>query len=81
MAEVPNVAVLDLPAGGYEDHLFLDLPPESRAPHCPVCLLVVREPHVLLCCGSRICQVSNLTNSYITLVIWHATLQSIIHKM
>ena len=61
MAEVPNVAVLDLPAGGYEEHLFLDLPPES--PHCPVCLLVVREPHVLLCCGTRICQVNILKNS------------------
>ena len=24
-----------LPTGGYEDQLFLDLPPES--PHCPVC--------------------------------------------
>ena len=51
MAEVSNVST-----GGYEDQLFLDLPPES--PHCPVCLLVVREPHVLVCCGTPICRVS-----------------------
>ena len=50
MAEDHNVST-----GGYEDHLFLDLPLES--PHCPVCLLVVREPHVLVCCGTPICQV------------------------
>ena len=51
MAEDHNVST-----GGYEDHLFLDLPPES--PHCSVCLLVVRKPHVLVCCGTPICQVS-----------------------
>ena len=47
-----------LPTGGYEDQLFLDLPPES--PHCPVCLSVVREPHVLVCCGTPICRVSTI---------------------
>ena len=59
---ISNITVHEsLPTGGYEDHLFLDFPPES--PHCPVCLLVVREPHVLLCCGTRICQVSILKQS------------------
>ena len=59
---ISNITVYEsLPTGGYEDQLFLDLPPES--PHCPVCLLVVREPHVLLCCGTRICQVSILKQS------------------
>ena len=53
---ISNITVYEsLHTGGYEDHLFLDLPPES--PHCPVCLLVVREPHVLVCCGTPICQV------------------------
>ena len=57
MMAISNITVHEsLPTGGYEDHLFLDLPPES--PHCPVCLLVVREPHVLVCCGTRICKVS-----------------------
>ena len=42
-------------AGGYEDNLFIDAPPESV--QCPVCLLVLREPQVLSCCGVHICQV------------------------
>ena len=83
---ISNITVHEsLATGGYEDHLFLDLPPES--PHCPVCLLVVGEPHVLLCCGTRICQVSNLktlnhsnlTNFYITSTIWHVTLQNTVY--
>ena len=54
---ISNITVHEsLPTGGYEDQVFLDLPPES--PHCPVCLLVVREPHVLVCCGTPICRVS-----------------------
>ena len=56
---ISNITVYEsLPTGGYEDQLFLDLPPES--PHCPVCLLVVREPHVLVCCGTPICRVSKI---------------------
>ena len=61
--KVPDVSVFDLPTGGYKDQIFLDLPPESL--HCPVCLLVVREPHVLVCCGTHICQVSIIINGLI----------------
>ena len=67
MAEDHNVST-----GGYEDQLFLDLPPES--PHCPVCLLVVREPHVLVCCGTPICQVSIiiiLTSELIIIIVYN----------
>ena len=67
MTEDHNVST-----GGYEDQLFLDLPPES--PHCPVCLLVVREPHVLVCCGTPICQVSInriLTSELIITIVYN----------
>ena len=42
-----------LPLGGH-DCEFVDSPPESW--ECPVCLLVLREPHLLSCCGVKICQ-------------------------
>ena len=60
MAISNNTVHESLPTCGCEDQLFLDFPSES--PHCPVCLLVVREPHVLVCCGTRICEVRNLKN-------------------
>ncbi len=44
------------PAGGYEDSVFVEVPPDSLA--CPVCLLVLKEPHLLSCCGAHICEVS-----------------------
>ena len=42
-----------LPAGGY-DCEFVDSPPDSL--ECPVCLLILKEPHLLSCCGVKICQ-------------------------
>ena len=43
------------PTGGYEDSLFLTTPPVALT--CPVCLLVLKQPHLLSCCGAHICQV------------------------
>ena len=65
MAECkPHVDVLiepkeTLPQGGYGDELFLEPPDETSSLRCPVCFLVLREPHLLSCCGSHLCQVSN----------------------
>ena len=42
---------------GYDDEQFTDNIPENL--RCPVCLLVLREPHLLSCCGVHICQVSS----------------------
>ena len=39
--------------GGY-DHDFVDAPPKSL--ECPVCLLTLRDPHVISCCGNEFCQ-------------------------
>ena len=56
---ISNITVYEsLPIDGYEDQLILDLPPESL--RCAVCLLVVREPHVLVCCGTPIYRVSTV---------------------
>ena len=61
MAVAPNFPVcqplsdLEVSNGGYDDQLFLDPAPESL--QCPVCLLVLRDPHLLSCCGAHICQV------------------------
>ena len=43
------------PNGGYDEDIFIITPPDSLK--CPVCLLVVRNPYLLSCCGVLICQV------------------------
>ena len=40
---------------GYDYNIFISTPPESL--ECPVCLLIVRKPHLTACCGALICQV------------------------
>ena len=40
--------------GGY-DCKFVTHPPKSL--ECPVCLLTLRDPHVISCCGNEFCQV------------------------
>ena len=66
MAEAPGFPLCqplpELPTGGYDDDYFLEPPHESL--HCPVCLLVLREPHLISCCGAHICQVSELMFYY-----------------
>ena len=42
--------------GGYYDVDFIDSPPDSL--QCPVCLLTLKQPHVLSCCGTLMCEVS-----------------------
>ena len=39
--------------GGY-DYEFVTAPPKTL--ECPVCLLTLRDPHVISCCGNEFCQ-------------------------
>lgn len=39
--------------GGY-DFEFVSAPPKSL--ECPVCLLTLHDPHVIICCGNEFCQ-------------------------
>ena len=41
--------------GGYECE-FLERPPKTVQCECPVCLLVLREPHQATCCGYSFCE-------------------------
>lgn len=40
-------------SGGY-DCIYVDKPP--KAYECPICLLVLRNPHMVDCCGQKYCQ-------------------------
>ena len=40
--------------GGYECE-FVERPPKAVQCECPVCLLVLREPHQVTCCGYSFC--------------------------
>ena len=42
-----------LPLGGYTCDFLEDPPPKYE---CPVCLLVLRDPHLLSCCGLKVCE-------------------------
>ena len=42
-------------SGGY-DCEFVEKPQEAFQSDCPVCLLVLRDPHQLTCCGNSICE-------------------------
>ncbi len=48
-----NETCTPLPVGGYDSE-FVDSPPDSW--ECPVCLSTLRDPHLLSCCGVKICQ-------------------------
>ena len=39
--------------GGF-DCDFVEPPPKSL--ECPICLLIVREPHIVVCCGNQFCR-------------------------
>ena len=45
MAEKPRI-------GGHDYH-FVEEPPDALV--CPVCLLPCREPHLISCCGKKVC--------------------------
>ena len=49
--------VLTLSEGGFDDSLFINPPSPSQGFHCPVCLLVLKDPHLLSCCGKHLCRV------------------------
>ena len=58
MATSQEQAVLEdtcssLPLGGF-DCVFVETPPKLW--ECPICLLTLRSPHLLSCCGVKICQ-------------------------
>ena len=44
------------PIGGY-DCEFVEQPPKALQFECPVCLLVLREPYQVSCCGYGFCKV------------------------
>ena len=48
------MAAFEQRKGGY-DCEFVSPPPKSL--ECPVCLLILRDPHVISCCGNEFCQV------------------------
>ena len=43
------------PEGGYDDEIFLS--PLPRDLKCIICLLTVRDPYLIECCGATICKV------------------------
>ena len=53
-----NHAVVEYEAfrDGYDDVEFIDPLPDSL--QCPVCLSALKQPHLLSCCGSHMCEVS-----------------------
>ena len=51
---VTDFSVVPSNKGGY-DYEFVSPPPKSL--ECPVCLLTLRDPHVISCCGNEFCQV------------------------
>lgn len=52
MAEDAAGVCQSLPLGGYQFN-FVESPPAHY--ECPVCLLILRDPHILSCCGKKIC--------------------------
>ena len=51
---VTGSSVVPSNKGGY-DYEFVSPPPKSL--ECPVCLLTLRDPHVISCCGNEFCQI------------------------
>ena len=46
------------PQGGYCNVDFID-PPDSL--QCPICLSTLKQPHILSCCSSHMCEVSTIS--------------------
>lgn len=49
-----------VPRGGYRDAIFNN---PVKTLRCSVCSLVPKEPHLLSCCGSHVCEVSNVVST------------------
>lgn len=54
LLEHPIGMAVSKPAKGGFDYEFVDIP--SKSLECPVCLLTLREPHVISCCGYHFCR-------------------------
>ena len=52
----PPTAALPKRQVGF-DCVFVELPQENFQADCPICLLVLREPHQVTCCGKSFCRV------------------------
>ena len=50
-----STMITDAPTKGGYGYDFVRPPPKSL--ECPVCLLTLRDPHVISCCGNEFCQV------------------------
>ena len=46
----------DKERGGFDCELVECLEVDNLQTECPVCLLIIREPHQVTCCGKRFCQ-------------------------
>ena len=53
--EVASPRVVEKQRGGF-DCEFIERPQEAFQADCPICLLVLREPHQVTCCGNSFCQ-------------------------
>ena len=54
LRNLPATATRQPPRAGY-DCKFVEQPPKTFQCECPVCLLVLREPHQVTCCGNSFC--------------------------
>ena len=46
------------PSQGYSESIFVTSPDLSFK--CPECCLILRDPHLLSCCGSHVCEVNSV---------------------
>ena len=56
-SDISILSVEQLSEGGLDDSIFISPPSPTQGLHCPICMLVLKEPHLLSCCGKHICQV------------------------
>lgn len=54
MASLLNIESHRSPSVGF-DCKFIEKPPKEFQSECPVCLLLLREPHTVSCCGYSFC--------------------------
>ena len=76
MAECNRVDDTPEPQGGYYDVDFIDPPPDSL--QCPICLSTLKQPHLLSCCGSHMCEVSWYYIDLVTIVSIYRTVLDVL---